>query len=144
MGWAKIKTIIIIVLVILVSEGIRIYTGVPITILDVVILPITCSLVYLMKYYKFPFSKTYKDRQSHQTQNAFQLIGSLVFTAILAVMGTWVAWLGIQAPLQYFSGVKVAAHGYTLIQVGILITLYSIWGALIFLSRLSRLRHKSA
>ncbi|KOO11508.1 hypothetical protein AKJ18_28755, partial [Vibrio xuii] len=109
MGWAKIKTIIIIVLVILVSEGIRIYTGVPITILDVVILPITCSLVYLMKYYKFPFSKTYKDRQSHQTQNAFQLIGSLVFTAILAVMGTWVAWLGIQAPLQYSSGVKVAA-----------------------------------
>ena len=97
-----------------------------------------------MKYYKFPFSKTYKDRESHQTQNAFQLIGSLVFTAILAVMGTWVAWLGIQAPLQYFSGVKVAAHGYTLIQFGILITLYSIWGALIFLSRLNRLRHKSA
>ena len=59
-------------------------------------------------------------------------------------MGSWLAWLGIQTPLKYFSSVKGAAHGYTLIQIGGLTALYSMWGALFFLFRLVKLRDKSA
>ncbi|MCG3737961.1 hypothetical protein EXA20_17035 [Vibrio cincinnatiensis] len=144
MSWAKLKTGIIIVLVILISEAIRLYTGLPITIIDIGVLPITCLLIYCMKYYKSPFSKTYKDTDNHQQQTPLQLIGFLLFTIILAAMGSWIAWLGIQAPLQYFSSVKGAAHGYTLIQIGGLTALYSMWGVLVFLFRLVSLRDKSA
>ena len=144
MSWAKLKTGIIIFLVILISEAIRLYTGLPITIIDIGVLPITCLLIYCMKYYRFPFSKTYKDTDNLQQQTLFQLIGFLLFTIILAAMGSWLAWLGIQAPLKYFSSVKGAAHGYTLIQIGGLTALYSIWGALVFLFRLVKLRDKSA
>ncbi|WP_022946110.1 hypothetical protein [Pseudoalteromonas ruthenica] len=144
MRWAKLKTAIIIVLVILISEVIRLHTGLPITIINIVVLPITCLLIYCMKYYRSPFSKTYKGTDNHLKQTPFQLIGFLLFTISLAAMGSWIAWLGIQAPLQYFSGVKGAAHGYTLIQVGGLIALYSTWGALVFLFRLVSLRNKSA
>ncbi|PMO48826.1 hypothetical protein BCT11_04430 [Vibrio sp. 10N.222.52.B12] len=144
MSWAKLKTGIIIVLVILISEAIRLYTGLPITIIDIGVLPITCLLIYCMKYYRFPFSKTYKDTDNLQQQTLLQLIGFLLFTIILAAMASWIAWLGIQAPLKYFSSVKGSAHGYTLIQIGGLTALYSMWGALVFLFRLVNLRDKSA
>ncbi len=139
-----IKTGIIVVLVILISEGIRLYTGLPITIIDIGILPITCLLIYYIRFYKFPFSKKYYDKNTQQPQSGWQLIGFLVFTIMLAIIGAWIAWLGIQGPLHYFSSVKGAAHGYTLIQVGSVITIYSLGGALIFLFRLIRLRYKSA
>ncbi len=138
MSWEKIKTGIIIVLAIFISEGIRLYTGLPITIIDIGILPITCLLIYYMRFYKSPFSKSYKDMTTHQPQSAWQLIGFLVFTIMLAIMGAWIAWLGVQEPFKYFSGIKGAAHGYTLIQVGSMTTLYSMAGALIFLFRLIR------
>ncbi|EPT9323658.1 hypothetical protein ACVTOI_004568, partial [Vibrio parahaemolyticus] len=144
MSWAKLKTGIIIVLIILISEGVRLYTGLPITIIDIGLLPITCLLIYCMKYYKSPFSKTYKDMGNHQQQTPLQLIGFLLFAIILAAMGGWITWLGIQAPLQYFPSVKGAAHGYTLIQIGGVTALYSMWGALLFLFRLVSLRDKSA
>ncbi|EIA5326263.1 hypothetical protein K7L04_004711, partial [Vibrio parahaemolyticus] len=85
-----------------------------------------------------------KDTDNHQQQTPLQLIGFLIFTITLAAMGGWITWLGIQAPLQYFSSVKGAAHGYTLIQLGGLTALYSMWGALVFLFRLVSLRDKSA
>ncbi len=78
MSWAKLKTGIIIVLVILISEAIRLHTGLPITMIDIRVLPITCLLIYCMKYYRFPFSKTYKDTDNLQQQTLFQLIGFLL------------------------------------------------------------------
>ena len=54
----------------------------------------------------------------------------------------WLTWLGVQDPLHFFSSVKGAAHGYTLIQIGGVTALYSMSGALIFLFRLIRLGAK--
>ena len=142
MSWEKIKTSIIIIFAILISEGIRLYTGLPITLIDLGTPPVTCMLIYCIRFYKFPFSKTYKDKSSHQSQSAWQLIGFLVFTVILAIMGVWLTWLGVQDPLHFFSSVKGAAHGYTLIQIGGVTALYSMSGALIFLFRLIRLGAK--
>jgi len=144
MSWSKIKTGIIILLIILISEWIRLYTGVPITIIDIGILPVTCLLIYYIRFYTFPFSKKYTDKNSQQSLNILQLYEFFIFTVMLAILGSWITWLGIQSPLYYFSSVKGGAHGYTLIQLGSITTIYSVGIAIIFLYRLIQLYKKPA
>ncbi len=144
MSWAKIQTGIMIVLIILISEGVRLYTGLPITIIDIGIIPVTCLLIYYIRFYTFPFSKKYTDKNTQQPLNALQLCGFLTFTVMLAIFGGWIASLGIQEPLHYFSSVKGGAHGYTLIQLGAITTIYSAGIGIIFLYRLVQLHYKSA
>ena len=144
MNWSSIKTGIAIFFIILISELIRIYTGLPITIVDIGVLPITCLLVYYIQFYSFPFSKNFKDKNNQQQLSSWQLLGFLLFSVVMAIMGTWSAWIGIEEPLHYFSSVKGGAHGYTLIQLGSIIAIYSVGGGLVFLYRLIRLHFKSA
>ena len=142
MSWEKVKTVILIVLIILISEGIRLYTGIPITLIDIIIFPITCVLIYFIKFYTSPFSNNSINTQ--QSTNAWELVGFVFFVILLTIMGVWITWIGIQDPLQYFSSVKGGGHGYTLIQVGAITALYSVWFALKCIYRLIRLHQKSA
>ena len=143
MNWATIKVGVIILFTLVISEGIRLYTVLPITIIDIGIIPITCLLIYYTKFYTFPFSKKYYDKNTQPPLNSWQLIGFLLFTIMLAIIGIWLTWIGVHNPLHYFYSVKGSAHGYTLIQLGLVTTLYSIGGGLIFLHRLIRLHYKS-
>ncbi|MEL0646831.1 hypothetical protein V6248_05300 [Pseudoalteromonas agarivorans] len=144
MSWMKVKVFILIVIIILISEVIRLYTGIPVTIMDIIIFPITCLLVYFMRFYTSPFSDLNADKYAPPPLSALQLFGFVLFSIILVIAGVWIAWMGILAPLEYFSSVKGGGHGYSLIQLGVITTIYSLWFGLKFSHRLIQLHFTSA
>jgi hypothetical protein len=97
-------------------EYIRRRYGIPVTILDIFLLPL--SLIFssvLLKDFFF--------RQNPADQAGLSLRDG-VFRALVALLlffplGAWSLWEGIRNPLDYFSGIKGAAHGYTLIGIGL-------------------------
>lgn len=142
MSWVKVKRFIGIILIIIIFETIRLYTGIPITIVDIIIFPITCVLIYCLKFYTSPFSDD--GINTPPPLNAWQLIGFMLFSILLIIMGIWLSYLGIQDPLHYFSSNKGGGHGYTLVQLGVIVSLYSIWFCLKFIYRLVKLFNKSS
>lgn len=141
--WVKVKEFITIVIVIVLFETIRHYTGIPLSIMDVIVFPIVCLLIYFMKFYTSPFSDRSTGENYSPPSSAWQIFGFVLFSIVFLIIGVWVTWIGIQAPLDYFSSVKGGGHGYTLIQLGIIIALYSLWFGLRFTHRLIQLNKTS-
>ncbi|RKF19774.1 hypothetical protein DBZ36_04770 [Alginatibacterium sediminis] len=124
--WNKIKSIVIIALVIVIPELIRFYTGLPITIIDLVVFPVFCLLLYFITTYVLDIKRSSKLDANKVFDRRWKVIGFLIFSVAIASMGIWLTWLGVQQPLTLFSSAKGAAHGYTLVQLGVITTLYSV------------------
>ncbi|MCG8549198.1 MAG: hypothetical protein MI799_02210, partial [Desulfobacterales bacterium] len=106
----------------LILEFIRKRYLVPVTIMDILLFPLSVLIiVYSLKQLVF---RKNKETYSHSVDDSkLKLILYLCFSLIvLAPLGLFTLWMGIQEPLGFFSGIKGPAHGYTLIPLGIVIT----------------------
>nr|WP_319395453.1 hypothetical protein [uncultured Desulfobacter sp.] len=109
-------------IVALILEFIRKRYSVAVTIIDVLLFPLSVLIIfYSAKHLVF---KKNKDTYRHPIDDSnLKLILYLCFSLIvLTPLGLFTLWLGIQEPLGFFSGIKGAAHGYTLIPLGIIVT----------------------
>lgn len=103
-------------------EFIRKRYSVPVTIIDILLFPLSVLIiVYSLKQLVF---RRKKDTYNHSINDSnLKLMLYLCFSLIVLVpLGLFTLWMGIQEPLGFFSGIKGPAHGYTLIPLGIIIT----------------------
>lgn len=109
-------------------EVFQYYTGIPLNIMDAMILLISALCLYLLKY-RPPFTRQkYKDIDTKLVNNIWYLLGSIVFVAVLILMGIYLVYLGLESPFKLFTGVKGSSHGYSLVLLGSVITMYSCIG----------------
>ncbi len=102
-------------------EFIRRNYQIPVTILDVLLFPLAILITgYSLK--NLIFKRKQKLSNYPTDDSKLKLVFSLFFCLIVMIpLGLYTAWMGIQEPFEYFSGVKGSAHGYTLVPVGALI-----------------------
>ena len=126
--WDKVKTALLIISAFIMFEALQYYTGIPLNIVDAIILLISALCFYLLKYLpSFP-SQKYKYVDSKPVNNIWHLFGAIVFLAVLILMGIYLVYLGVESPLKLFTGVKGSSHGYSLVLLGSVITMYSVIG----------------
>ena len=113
---------VLIIAVIMVSEAVRRFYGIPVTILDILLFPV--FLLFIVRGVKsLAFHR--KSRAYDQTKESSTKL--LVFSLIVGLfimipLGVFSLWHGIKDPLRFFSGVKGSVHGYTLVELGVFIT----------------------
>ena len=142
MSLDKVKIGISIFLLIFISEVIRVYTGIPVTILDVMLLPITGILIYI-GFYTLLNRKKDKNKNVQAAQSIWQLLGGILFITALVPVGVWITWLGAEKPFLLFTGVKGSVHGYTLVYLGAIVAVISVVMGYVFIYRLFLLIRKS-
>jgi len=116
----RILTIISILLAIILVEVFRSITGIPITILDIILFPSGLLIVFV-------FARLLVKREAITGTNpepmtALKRWGYFVFSFFLLALGIWAIDAGIETPFALFTGVKGAAHGYTVAVLGLLIS----------------------
>ena len=126
--WNKVKTAILIISTFIMFEVFQYYTGIPLNIMDAMILLISALCLYLLKYLPPFTSQKYKDIDTKLVNNIWCLLGAIVFVAVLILMGIYLVYLGIESPFKLFIGVKGSSHGYSLVLLGSVITMYSCIG----------------
>jgi len=121
---------ILIILAILAVEFFRSVTGIPVTILDLILFPMSLLIVF------FTLKLLVKSKDLAAVKNKpmpwHKRWGYFVFSLLLILLGLWAIVAGLQAPFHLFTGVKGAAHGYSLVALGLVITVFSIYMAYLF------------
>ena len=126
MSWKKVRTVLVIILLIIASELFRYYSGLPITLMDLIILPITLLLMYLAGHIIVEYFKPPKNTGVAATQpTVWQLVFGFMVSALLAPAGLWLCYQGWLSPFALHTSVKGAAHGYTLVHLGLVLSLCS-------------------
>lgn len=137
--WNKVKTALVIIFAFIMFEVFQYFTGVPLNIMDAIILLISALCLYLLKYL-LPFtSQKYKYPDTKLVNNIWCLLGAIVFVAMLILMGIYLVYLGVESPFKLFTGVKGSSHGYSLVLLGSVITMYSCIGVCMFFYQFWRL-----
>lgn len=126
--WNKVKTAILIISTFIMFEVFQYYTGIPLNIMDAMILLISALCLYLLKYLPPFTSQKYKNIDTKLVNNIWYLLGAIVFVAVLILMGIYLVYLGLESPFKLFIGVKGSSHGYSLVLLGSVITMYSCIG----------------
>lgn len=124
----KIFFVICFVLFGLTLDLIRIEYKIPITLIDLILFPISITILFF--FFKWLISKKNDNFYLVETSLKVLLFNFLVFSVIVIPLGIWTIWAGMIDPLKYFSGIKGAAHGYTLVSTGFLLLicwLYFAW-----------------
>ena len=126
MSTSRVKEIITIIVIIVASETLRIYSGLPITILDIILLPISFLLIYWGVLYFASLGKKKDSSDEKVMQSIWRLLGSLILFIILVPLCFWLTTEGWKEPFTLFSGVKGSVHGYSVVHIGIVSTVYCI------------------
>lgn len=125
----KIKSIIntlALVLLIIAIESFRHATELPFTVIDILILPL--SIISIVFGLKSLFINRKKTNLPEPIEQSLLKQSVHIFTAILVLLlGLWALYEGWNNPLLMYTGVKGAAHGYTLLSIGLLLSGYSIY-----------------
>lgn len=128
---SKLKTTIYVSLLIgvgLIIEWFRAETGIPVTILDILLLPLCVIFIYIVIREILFADKSSVNSENLQSLSPAKRLGLIVVCLLMLLLGAWGIWAGLSAPFDYFSGVKGAAHGYTLAIIGLLIVLFGLVG----------------
>lgn len=104
----------------LVLEFVRKGYGIPVTILDIFLFPLSLIFGFILLK-DFFFGRKGEalpaDRPSFRS-----IIGRAASVLILFLpVGIWSLWMGIREPFEHFSGVKGAVHGYTMAGIGLFV-----------------------
>ena len=105
----------------LILEFTRKAYGIPVTILDILLFPL--SLIFTVLLLKDFFINQSKEKTKKSLKlKASAIAGRIAITLLLFFpLGIWAMWEGLKNPFGYFSGIKGAAHGYTLTAIGLFI-----------------------
>ena len=140
MTWDSIKKYLVIIVVIVVVEAIRLFTGLPITPVDVLLTPASIFLMALgIRYLIFTKQKRVDDDAPYMSQSIWQLSGNLIVLIGLIMLGLWCVYDGLQDPLEFFTSVKGSGHGYTLVCLGSLLVGYGLYFSYKLLIRIKNL-----
>lgn len=118
------------VLLAVIIEIIRQKTNIPVTLLDIFFFPGCLLFSFIFLRYEFLNKKTLFKYNLVEPVSALKKLGVFVGALFLTALGGWCFWMGICEPLTYFWGIKGAAHGYTLVAMGFLISLLGAYGVL--------------
>ena len=115
-------------------EAFRQSTGIPVTIIDILFFPILPLFIFFTIKYFF-FSEKRKNKQVINNEEVRDKLWAVpIFLFLMLPLSLWCIWTGFEEPFVYFTGVKGAAHGYTLAAIGITILGFSLF-ALIYILR---------
>ncbi len=118
-GWLIISIIL---------EITRQQANIPITIIDLSVL-FFCLFVIVSIFRSPSYSKKTKKKQyDNEPVPFFKKMGLVLTFILMIVLGVSVFWIGIQEPFKFFTGIKGAAHGYTLVALGLIIIGTSVFG----------------
>lgn len=107
-------------------EIFRAVTGIPVTLLDVLLFPI--SIIFIVGMAKLLFEKEKKNKRQNTSTAEIKLgwikrMGYIAVGLMMLALGAWGISAGIEQPFTLFTGVKGASHGYTLVALGICIVI---------------------
>ena len=142
MDWDSAKQILIVLIAIVSVELFRLYTGLPLTIIDITLIPLSSVFLIPSIQYILPRKKKKVDKTVEQPYK--QLILSLVTILLLFPLAVWLAITGWQEPFRLFNGVKGGAHGYTLLYLGLIMVCLCIVSVFTIMSKLIRVFRKKA
>lgn len=113
--------IVVVFLVGMIMELARVEWGVPITIVDFVFCTASAAMCFFIL--KGLFRKRHTISFSTKREMSKLLRSFFVFSAMAIPFGAWSVWnvwAGTVGAFDYFSGVRGAIHGYTIISLGFL------------------------
>lgn len=126
MNWDFIKDVLTVLAVLIIVEVLRYYTGLPFTIIDITVFPLSVAMLFFgimaIITNKSDVHKTEKTRYSTIRLSSYFLAAILFFA-----LGLWAIYEGWNNPLELYTGVKGAAHGYTLLSMGLFISAFSVY-----------------
>lgn len=118
------------IILIIIFEIIRNVTHIKVTLLDLMLFPMSVLFTYALLRYEF-FNKKYLLRYNLvEPVSCKRKIGLLIGSILLMALGLGCLLLGVREPLAFFSGVRGAVHGYTMVVMGILMLLCGAYGTL--------------
>ncbi len=111
-------------------EVIRKTKNIPITILDLMFFP--GSIFFTVVFCRSILMGEESMRQYNLVEpiSFIKKLGLFIAALLSIAFGFWMIWIGVHEPLKYFSGVRGAAHGYTMVPVGILIFVFGVFGVI--------------
>ena len=100
---------------------------IPVTVIDLLLFAISALVVFLI------VSHYFSDRSSVVTKKRIgskRLLNLLTFVSVcfFVLLALSIIYLGVSEPLTIFTGVKGAAHGYTLVITGVTIIFVTVSG----------------
>jgi len=125
----KFLSILGIIVAIASVEIFRALTGIPVTLLDILLFPISIIFIAGMAKLLFEKEKKNKKKKRHNTSTAeiklswIKRLGYIAMGLMMLALGVWGISAGIEQPFTLFTGVKGASHGYTLVALGICIVI---------------------
>ena len=102
-------------------EYLRVNYDIPLTILDILLFPLFLFIIIYFFKTAFKTKKTVNNSNPMDSEPAYKVILFLFVFIFMVFLGIWAALTGGLSPLEYFSGVKGAVHGYTMLLTGIVI-----------------------
>lgn len=110
-------------------EFLRATYAVPITVLDIILAPISLVALYFSLRYVVQFFSGLKNTGDSQLRVIpwQKRLGYSLFSVLMFGMGVWGTLDGFANPLLLYTGVKGAVHGYSLALVGMLIAIWSVY-----------------
>ncbi|OMH39421.1 hypothetical protein [Motiliproteus sp. MSK22-1] len=128
MSWEFIKKLLVVIAVIIAVEVFRFFTGFPMTLIDILFTPFSVFLMILGIKQLVSTNKKKRDGDApYMSHSVLQLSGTLIVFLAVTMLGLWCLSAGLQDPLGFFTGVKGAMHGYTLMCLGSLMVSYSLY-----------------
>ncbi len=115
-------------LFITVFEIFRRLTGISLTLIDLMLNPLIIVFTYALLRYEIFNKETLFRYNLPEPVSLSKKIGILFGSLIMVLLGSWSFISGIREPLGFFSGIKGAAHGYTLAVMGISMLLLGGYG----------------
>jgi len=126
MKWKSLKNIFTVIAVIFSTEALSYFTGLPFTIIDVLLFPLSIIMIALgVKSLLVRTEQT--DEKYIIKRSLISLCGHFVAGFLTLLLGLWSLYEGCTNPLALYTGVKGAAHGYTLLSIGLLLSGYSVY-----------------
>jgi hypothetical protein len=133
MNRIRVVNLLLVIALIVTIEALRYFTGLPITVIDLLMFPASIILIALsLKSLLFHRTTSIEIVRQQNKPSLYSLMLRF-FTAIAGLLlGLWSLYEGANNPLLLYTGVKGAAHGYTLFTLGLLVFGFS--GYLIYIT----------
>ncbi|WP_320043841.1 hypothetical protein [uncultured Desulfobacter sp.] len=120
----KFFNIILVIVIIIGSELFRKVTGIPVTIMDLILFPLTVMLVYITILAIFSDEKP---KDSEIMLSKLQMATFSLIFLFVSPLSFWLSIEGFKDPLQLFTGVKGHAHGYTVAYLGAFVGIFCLF-----------------
>lgn len=137
MKWKAIKEVLVAFFIIFTFEAIGHWTGFPLTVFDILLFPLSSFLlVYgLVLFFR---GGNREDLKNANELTFLQVIGSLIISIFLFLLGVFLAISGFQEPLILSTSVKGNMHGYTVFSLGLLIVGLGLYLAYVLVAKFSK------